>query len=223
MSQDYPVQAPAKDETKALKKMINSIGLVDPQITEEFITLLKINEHLKLVNKHPELELAVSNLPPKFIKLIYPEEESAAKERRPEKVKSRTKSQVNVIPGMKKPRDSRTQENLFVNQEERTESKSKSRLQQKFSMNLERIEENLKSKKRRRKNKSTTAGLNTDLIADLDITGRYKKSSVTKKVPPLSPSRTSKISKICLSQVPQTKFSKKSTTLTTSQSESPVF
>ena len=53
-------------ELKIIRKQLNKLCLVDPDIIDQFIKLLKKNQGNLMIQHHPELDLAISNLPQKY-------------------------------------------------------------------------------------------------------------------------------------------------------------
>jgi hypothetical protein len=49
-----------------LEKILNETGLVDPNVTKQFIKLRKLGKGGAIIGSHPELELAISNVPAQY-------------------------------------------------------------------------------------------------------------------------------------------------------------
>jgi len=55
-----------ENNLKGLESMINNLCIVDPEIVKQYVKLLAKNQAESIITSHPELELAISNLPQKY-------------------------------------------------------------------------------------------------------------------------------------------------------------
>ncbi|CAI2380934.1 unnamed protein product [Moneuplotes crassus] len=182
---------------RSIRRMINKMDLVGKDVVKQFISMLEKKKAKGFVKKNPELELAISNLPPKLMKMAMGEEgfigESPYKGCKYCKNKPKKESQYCVYCQHNKSLNFRTLDNarLLESPKEAYGKCSipeiyRNRVDANFQMNLNTI-------RRHKRNKSTKIGLNDDLKADLDSTGAARrrlikriskehKSSITNKL-----------------------------------------
>lgn len=156
---------------KGLEQMINSISIVDPEVVKQFINLLEKNQGESIIQSHPELELAISNLPYKYKEMALSDDNIGSDRCRYCINKSKQQAKLWLFCKCK----SSKQEDRLKQKSEAKELTFKSVVPIPQPLKELQLGEEYKhkviKKKKHRKTKSTKLGLNCDIKADLDTSG----------------------------------------------------